>query len=92
MVTAILDHATLTQVDTKTRLELEAAADAYEKAGQAFEKASEGLHAAILDAADRERPADIARAIRHTYTYDYVARLIRHSRGPGKPGRPPRQS
>jgi hypothetical protein len=70
----MLEHATLTRVDDETRRELAAAADAYEQAPAR-------LKAAILAAARRgERPADIVRAIRYTYTYDYVARLVRQDR------------
>lgn len=74
MVTVILERATLTQVDDETRRELEAAADAYEKAPVR-------LRRVILDAArNGDRPAEITRAIRFLYTYDYVARLIRQDR------------
>lgn len=73
-MTVMLEHATLTQVDDDTRRELAAAADAYEQAPAR-------LRAAIVAAARRgERPADIVRAIRHTYTYDYVARIVREDR------------
>ena len=68
------DHATLTGVDEDTARELAEAAEAYERAPVR-------LHAAILAAArNGERPADIVRAIRHVYTYEYVARLIRKDR------------
>lgn len=74
VVTALLDHATLTQVDDETRRELEAAADAYEKA-------SPRLRAVIIKAArNGNKPSEITRAIRYAMTYDYVARLIREDR------------
>lgn len=74
VVTVILEPATLTQVDEETRRELEAVAGAYEQAPVR-------LRAAILAAARRgEKPAAITRAIRHAYTYEYVARLIRTDR------------
>jgi hypothetical protein len=58
-------------VDDTTRRELEDLADAYERAPVK-------LRAAILDAARHgDKPAAIVRAIRHAYTYEYVARLIR---------------
>jgi hypothetical protein len=61
--TAISDHA--------TQVKLEAAADAYEEAPAQ-------LQASILAAArNGERPAAITRAIKHAYTYEYVAQLIR---------------
>ena len=60
---------------------LQEAADAY----VAAEQAPERLRAAILEAAAHgERPAAITRAIRHVYTYDYVARLIRDARKNGE--------
>lgn len=70
----MLEPATLTQVNDETRRELEALADAYERA-------TPRLQAAILVAArNGEKPAAIARAIRYVYTYDYVARIIREDR------------
>lgn len=73
-MTAILEHATLTHVDEEMLRKLAAAADIYEQ-GPAR------LKAAILEAArNGEKPADIVRAIRHVYTYDYVARLVREDR------------
>jgi hypothetical protein len=74
IVTAISEHATLTEMDESTARELAEAAEAYERAPVR-------LRAAILDAGRKgEKPADITRAIRHVYTYDYVARLIRQDR------------
>lgn len=74
VVTAILEPATLTQVDDETRRTLEDAARAYEEAPIK-------LRALILDAARKgDTPAAITRAIRHAYTYEYVARLIRGDR------------
>ncbi len=73
-MTTLLEDATLTGMDEETQRELAAAADAYEEAPAR-------LRRAILAAAEKgERPADIVRAIRHTYTYDYVARLVREDR------------
>lgn len=81
IVTALMEHATLTDMDETIAKELADAADAYGKATDALEKRSAGLRAAILDAArDGQRPADIVRAIGHVYTYEYVARLIRQDR------------
>jgi hypothetical protein len=78
------DHATLTDMDETTAKELASAAEAYDKAVSALERASADLRAAILDSArDGGRPADIVRAIRHVYTYEYVARLIRKDRAEG---------
>lgn len=78
------DHATLTDMDETTAKELAGAAEAYDKAVNALERASADLRAAILDSArDGGRPADIVRAIRHAYTYEYVARLIRKDRAEG---------
>lgn len=55
-----------------------------EDAATAYEEAPKRLRAAILKAAaGGERPADITRAIRHVYTSDYVARLIREARKAG---------
>jgi hypothetical protein len=74
VVTAILDHGTLTQVDPETMKRLETAADDYEQAPAR-------LKAAILVAArNGEKASDITRAIRHSYTYEYVGRLIRADR------------
>ena len=68
------EHATLTDMDEATAHELSDAAEAYEQAPVR-------LRAAIVAAGrNGERPADIVRAIRHVYTYDYVARLIRADR------------
>jgi hypothetical protein len=73
-VTVVQDRETLTAVDDDTRQELEAAADA-------FVQSPANLRAAILAAGRRgERPADIVKAIKHVYTYDYVARLVREDR------------
>jgi hypothetical protein len=74
-MTVVLERReTLTDVDEATKLVLEQAATAYEKA-------PENLKAAILAAAEKgEKPAAIARAIGYVYTYDYVARLIREER------------
>ena len=70
----MLEPGTLTQVDEDTRRDLEALADAYERAPAR-------LRTRILTAArDGDSPAAIARAIRHVYTYDYVARIIREDR------------
>ena len=74
VMTAVQEHETLTGVDQQTRQELEAAADA-------FVQSPAVLKAAILKAArNGDRPADIVRAIRHVYTYDYVAKLVREDR------------
>jgi hypothetical protein len=74
VVTVVLEHATLTQVDEETRGKLEAAADAYEQA-------SPRLRAAIITAARAgNKPSEITRAIRHAYTYEYVSRLIREDK------------
>lgn len=74
VVTVITEHATLTDMDESTARELAEAAEAYEQAPVR-------LRAVILAAARKgEKPADITRAIRHTYTYEYVARLIRKDR------------
>ena len=67
----MLEHETLTGVDAKTRQALEDAADNYAMAPAR-------LQAAILAAArGGDKPALIARAIGHVYTYDYVARIVR---------------
>lgn len=77
VVTTMTDHATLADMDESTARELADAAEAYERAPVR-------LHAAILGAArNGEKPADIVRAIRHVYTYEYVARLIRKDRADG---------
>lgn len=81
VVTTMTDHATLTDMDDDTARELASAAEAYDRATAALERASADLRAAILEAArDGQRPADIVRAIRHAYTYEYVARIIRADR------------
>lgn len=73
-VTVLSEHATIDVMDEETAKELGEAADAYERAPVR-------LRAAIIEAArNGEKPADIVRAIRHVYTYDYVARLIRKDR------------
>jgi hypothetical protein len=73
-VTVILEPATLTQVDEATRRELDSLAEA-------DEQAPVRLRAAILAAARKgDKPSEITRAIRHAYTYEYVARLIRADR------------
>jgi hypothetical protein len=73
-VTVILEHETLTGVDSDTRQALEVAADNYAMAPAR-------LQAAILAAARKgDNPATIARAINYVYTYDYVARLVRNDR------------
>lgn len=74
IVTAMLEHETLTRMDDETRRELSVAADNYEN-GPAR------LQTAILNAArSGEKPAAIARAIGYVYTYDYVATLVRKDR------------
>lgn len=74
IVTADLDHATLTQVDDETRAELERAADNYVNG-------PDRLKAAMIRAARAgEKPATIARAIGYAYTYDFTAKLIREDR------------
>jgi hypothetical protein len=74
IVTVDLDHATLTDVDSDTRAELEQAADDYVNG-------PERLKAAIIRAARRgDKPAAIARAIAYAYTYDFTAKLIREDR------------
>lgn len=81
VVTTLAAHETLTDMDEATARELAEAAEAYDRATAALDKASAGLRGAILDAArNGERPADIVRAISHVYTYEYVARLIRADR------------
>lgn len=86
VVTVLHEPATLTQVDEETRRALEGLADAYEQAPVR-------LRAAILAAARAgERPAAIARAIRHTYTYEYVGRLIREDRAENPELYPARES
>jgi hypothetical protein len=75
-MTAVLEHATLADVNEPTRQALATAADAYAQAPAT-------LKAAILAAARSDpdnTPAKITRAIGHVYTYDYVARLIRQDR------------
>jgi len=84
IVTTLAAHETLTDMDESAARELAEAAEAYDKAAGALEKASAGLRAAILDAArNGGRPAEIVRAISHVYTYEYVARLIRQDRAEG---------
>lgn len=74
IVTAIMDHATLTQMDDETRAELEQAADNYVNG-------PDRLKAAIIRAARKgNKPADIARAISYAYTYDFTAKLVREDR------------
>ena len=76
-VTTMYEHATLAGMDESTARELAEAAEAYEQAPVR-------LRAAIRRAArNGERPADIVRAIKHAYTYEYVARLIRKDRAEG---------
>lgn len=73
-MTAIQEHATLTDVDDQVRQALEHAADQ-------VEYGSARLKAAILAAAKAgEKPATITKAIGHVWTYDYVAKIIRDSR------------
>lgn len=86
VVTVMLEHGTLTEVDPETREKLEAAADNYEH-GPAR------LRAVILDAARKgNKPAVVARTIRYAYTYDYVARIIREDRDAHPELYPPRES
>ena len=75
-VTVVQDRETLTAVEDKTRQALEAAASAYEQAPATLKEA--------IRAAARagQRPADIVKAIKHVYTYDYVARIVRDEVGP----------
>ena len=74
VVTAITAPETLTDMDEDTARELADAADAYEAAPVR-------LRRAIIDTARKgEKAADITRAIRHVYTYEYVGRLIRKDR------------
>ena len=81
VVTTMYEHATLTDMDDDTARNLAEAAEAYRAAVDALDKRSADLRAAIIDAArNGERPADIVRAIRHVYTYEYVGRLIRKDR------------
>ena len=78
VMTAVQEHETLTGVDPETRQELGAAADAYAQSPAV-------LKAAILKAArNGDKPAAIVRAIRHVYTYDYVAKLVREDRAERK--------
>jgi hypothetical protein len=73
-MTVMQERETLPGVDEVTQQALSAAADGYEKAPAR-------LKAAILDAARKgDSPAKIVKAIRHVYTYDYVARLVRKDR------------
>lgn len=70
-------------VDSAMKTELEEAATAYEQAPKR-------LKAAILSAAAAgERPADITRTIRHVYTADYVARLVREAKKAESPNADP---
>lgn len=56
-----------------------------EEAATAYEDAPRRLKAAILKAASQGvRPAEITRTIRHVYTADYVARLVREARKAGE--------
>jgi hypothetical protein len=85
VVTTMLDRETLTHMDEGTRRTLSTAADAYEQAPAR-------LRTVILAAARAgEKPADIVRAIRHVYTYDYVARIVRQDRA-ANPGEYARES
>ncbi|KOX10168.1 hypothetical protein [Nocardiopsis sp. NRRL B-16309] len=55
------------------------------EAARVYREAPDHLKAAILEAADKgDRPAEITRAIDHTYTADYVARLVRKHRNAGQ--------
>lgn len=77
VVTTITGHETLPDMDETTARALADAAEAYEQAPVR-------LRAAILAAArSGEKAADITRAIRHVYTYEYVGRLIRKDRAEG---------
>jgi hypothetical protein len=53
-----------------------------EEAAATYEEAPKRLKAAILKAAIErgEKPAVITRKIRHVYTADYVARLVREAK------------
>lgn len=67
-------RATLADMDEQTRQRLAAAADAYEQAPR-------DLKAEIIAAGRKgDKPSEIVRAIRHVYTYDYVARLVREDK------------
>lgn len=82
IVTAIMDHATLTQVDDETRAELEQAADNYVNG-------PDRLKGAMIRAARKgNKPAAIARAISYAYTYDFTAKLIREDKA-ANPGEYP---
>jgi len=70
----MLEHETLAGMDEKTRAKLARAAKTYVDAPA-------NLRAAIAEAGIAgEKPADIAKAINHALTYDYVARLVRQAR------------
>lgn len=74
IVTVVLERETLTGMDAETRDELGAVADAYLSAPG-------NLKAAIVKAGRKgDKPADIHRAIKYAYTYDYVAELVREDR------------
>lgn len=73
-MTADTDRATLTDVDSDTRAELEQAADNYVNG-------PDRLKAAMIRAARKgEKPAAIARAIAYAYTYDFTAKLVREDK------------
>lgn len=56
-----------------------------EQAATAYEEAPRRLKSAILKAAtEGARPSEITRTIRHVYTADYVARLVREARKAGE--------
>lgn len=74
MVTADLDHATLTRVDDETRAELEQAADNYVNGPDRLKRAM------IRAARKGNKPAAIARAIGYAYTYDFTAKLVREDK------------
>ena len=81
VVTAVLDdRATLACMDEQTRKALSAAADNYENGSLRLQKAI--YRAAMVNG---DKPADIARAIGHVYTYDYVAKLVREWRSGKRP-------
>jgi hypothetical protein len=85
IVTVDLDHATLTDVDSETRAELEQAADNYVNG-------PDRLKSAMIRAARKgEKPATIARAIGYAYTYDFTAKLVREDRA-ANPGEYPADS
>jgi hypothetical protein len=82
IVTADLDHATLTDVDSDTRADLEQAADNYVNGPDRLKRAI------IRAARSGEKPAAIARAIGYAYTYDFTAKLVREDKA-ANPGRYP---